>query len=224
MASGKVYSTTDDVQNFSNAWNNENVADVQDIPGSSGKISLIVPKKTTDGFSKEVKLCQNTQYAINKFKTRLNYKVYHFMLPTLLIFLIVFITLIWKRSNNSIKMLELSDKVNIASNEFNKVSDEYNALYLDPNTNRIIVSDAEKIRDDKQLILDKVRKDYYLTIYIDNICDKCSDLCNGIIGAILMIYVGSAGYKMIKFNEKKNIEIPSCPIKKKTLLEQIFKK
>lgn len=167
-------------------------------------------------------VCLNTQNVAKKFKTRLNYRVYNLMLPTLLLFLIIFCVLIWKKSSNSIKMSELSDNIIIASDEFNKSSDAYDAVYTNASVGHATVTKADEFRKQKQSELDDIKKYYNKTIYIDNYCEKLTDLCNGIIGAILMVYIGSAGYKMIKLNERNDKDIKTCPLSAKTLLKRVY--
>ncbi len=169
-------------------------------------------------------VCLNTQNVVKKFKSRLNYRIYNLMLPTLLLFLIIFCVLIWKKSSNTIKMSELSDNIIIASDEFNKSSDAYDAVYTNESAGHVTLTKADEFRKQKQSELDDIKKKYNYTIYIDNYCDKLTDLCNGIIGGILMVYIGSAGYKMIRLNERNDKDIKTCPLPAKSLLERVFNK
>jgi hypothetical protein len=190
--------------------------------------SLQVKSSITEQNAKNLKMadvasvCLNTQHAVKKFKTRLNYRVYNLMLPTLLLFLIIFCILIWKKSSNSIKMSELNDNIITASDEFNKSSDAYDVIYANASAGHAALTKADEFRKQKQSELNDIKKYYNTTIYIDNYCDKLTDLCNGIIGAILMVYIGSAGYKMIKLNERNDKDIKTCPLPAKTLLERVY--
>ena len=146
---------------------------------------------------------------VDKLKTRLNYKIYNLMLPTLIIMLIIFCIVVWTKGNNSIKLLEIDEKKSFASDELNKVYDALqNSIDASGNSSDILSKEFNK----KQKELNDIKSNYNSAIHIDNYCDKFTDLCNGIIGAILMVYIGSAGYKMVVYNKKKTKSIPLCKI------------
>ena len=181
--------------------------------------SSIIDNNKNAKMANVANVCLNTQHIVKKFKTRLNYKIYNLMLPTLLLFLILFCILIWNKGNNSVKMLEIDEKKSIASAELNKVYDALqNSIDASGNSSDILYKEFDK----KQKELNEIKSNYNSSIHIDNYCDKLTDLCNGIIGAILMVYIGSAGYKMIRLNERGDKNIPTCPIPNKSLLERVL--
>ena len=190
-------------------------------------LSVLQTKSSVNGqipkMANLTNVCMNMSHVINKLKTRLNYKIYSLMLPVLLIFLIVFCILVWKRGDNAIKMSELSDNLTTVSADLNKASDTYNMLYTDENVKNDILTAAFEHLNLKQKELNNIKSKYNSTIHIDNYCDKLADLCNGIIGAILMVYIGSAGYKMIRHNEKHDKALPTCPLQSKSLMSRLKK-
>lgn len=207
----------DDVGSFDDISKKE--ADGRNIPN-------LQPKNTYENTYETPKignlanLCSNVKKVKDNLKTKLNYKIYNLMLPILILFLIIFFVLIWIKGNNTIKMSELNDNMIDANDSLKKAFDEYKILYDDSSKPTDIVKNALDILNLKQKEFNDIKASYNATIYTDNYCDKLSDLCNGIIGAILMVYIGSAGYKMIKHNK----EINNCEVKSNSIMNIIKSK
>ena len=186
-----------------NVIDNNNVTDFNSINESNG---------SNPSMYGVVKKCVTTQRMIDKLKTRVNYKIYKLMLPTLIILFIAFFLLVFKKANSAVNMSTIDEKKNIISDEFNKSSDIYDKLKSDSTASNDSIISAENYRNQKQKELNDINDRYDANIYFDTFSDKFSDLLNGMIGAILMVYIGSAGYKMVLYNMKKNKNMKSCKV------------
>ena len=143
------------------------------------------------------------------FKRRPKYYIYSLMPVILLIFLILLITLVAYRGTNAIKMEKSSNLLDEATKEV----DYLTAILKDLKNNSGSVDDITKAEAN----LDEVNKKLYIIsgeknkcIYIDNICDKTVDLCNGLIASIMMIYIGSASIRLYQLRKNLDKERQSC--------------
>jgi hypothetical protein len=143
------------------------------------------------------------------FKRRPKYHIYNLMPVILLIFLILFIALVTYRGTNAIEMAKSSNLLDDATKEVEYLT----SILKDLKNNSGSVDDITKAEAN----LDEVNKKLYIIsgeknkcIYIDNICDKTVDLCNGLLASILMIYIGSASIRLYQLRKNLDKERQSC--------------
>jgi hypothetical protein len=175
---------------------------IDDITGQPKKLSSL-------GSVAKYPCVKSAVEKFKAFKKRPKYYIYNLMPVILLIFLILFITLVTYRGTNAIKMEKSSNLLDEATKEV----DYLTAILKDLKNNSGSVDDITKAEAN----LDEVNKKLYIIsgeknqcIYIDNICDKTVDLCNGLLASILMIYIGSASIRLYQLRKNLDKERQIC--------------